>query len=132
MVIFQRDPNEQLFNDIQQILKLGTELPNFYEVLFNRSRTLLNNVGMVAEAKELDKRIICLERKTGYKFYYLMAIYKNLPYIKGRTRHPLNHEIEFYQPDIRAMLFEIVEWLEQKINETIPRIRFSFLPKQTI
>lgn len=132
MVIFQRDPNEQLFNDIQQILKLGTELPNFYEVLFNRTRTLFNNVGMKEQAKELDKKINYLEIKTGYKFYYLMAIYKNMPYIKGRTRHPHNPETEFFQPDIRAMLFEIVEWLQPNINATIPLIRFSLLPKQTI
>lgn len=132
MVIFQRDPNEQLFNDIQQILKLGTELPNFYEVLFNRTRTLFDNLGMTELADELDNKIIYLEQKTGYDFYRLMAVYKNLNYIKGFTRHPLNPEIEFSQPDIRKMLFEIVGWLQPKINETIPKIRFSLLPKQTI
>lgn len=133
MALLRIDPNERRYNNILEIIKLGEELPNYFEVLFDNCRNLFYGVGKPELADELDKMINDnLEIKLGQKIDVILYTYRNLPYVKSYTTHPLNTEMHFHKYEIRRILKDVASWIMRKLPECEQEIRFTLLPKQNI
>lgn len=133
MTILRIDPNERRYHNLLEIIKIGEEIPNYYEVLFDNARNLFYGLNRPDLVKEFDELISSrLEKKMGRRIDIILHTYKNLPYLNSYTRHPLNADVEFRKYDIRFILRGISHWVMMRMQEVEPMIRFTLLPKQNI